>query len=111
MFSKELLKGTLKTIILKLLAEHGEMYGYEITLHVKERTNGELILTEGAIYPSLHKLEADGLVKTKKMKVGNRMRKYYLLTPAGAKATQTRLNEFQEFIRAMQLILQTKPTK
>ncbi len=49
--NSEFLRGTLKTIILKLLAEYGKMYGYEITQSVKERTQGELILTFGALYP------------------------------------------------------------
>jgi len=108
MFSKELLKGTLKTIILRLLEERGKMYGYEITQHVKIMSEGKLVLTEGALYPTLHKLEAEGLVKTELVYNGKRARKYYLLTPSGNKATVARLEEFQEFIQAMQLILYPK---
>ena len=108
MFSKELMKGTLQTIILKLLSERGKMYGYEITQHVKELSDGQLVLTEGALYPTLHKLEAEGFVKTKKQIVGRRTRKYYRLTPKGKKATVSKLAEFQSFIQTMQLIL--KPT-
>ena len=70
MLSNELTKGTLKTIILKLLDEEEKMYGYEITQHVKTLSDGKMILTEGALYPTLHKLEAEGLVKTKKVMVG-----------------------------------------
>jgi len=110
MLSNELTKGTLKTIILKLLAEETKMYGYEITQHVKGLSEGKMILTEGALYPTLHKLEAEGLVKTKQVKVGKRMRKYYSLTPKGKKATVNKLAEFQEFINAMHLILKPKTT-
>jgi PadR family transcriptional regulator PadR len=46
--NNELFKGTLQTIILKLLAEHKRMYGYEITQKVKFITAGELMLKEGA---------------------------------------------------------------
>ncbi len=60
--NSEFLRGTLKTIILKMLAEQGRMYGYEITQSVKERTEGELVLTFGALYPVLHKLEQDGML-------------------------------------------------
>ena len=49
MYSKELLKGTLKTIILKLLSESDRMYGYQITQKVKEVTEGKINLTEGAL--------------------------------------------------------------
>ena len=109
MFSKELMKGTLQTIILKLLSERGKMYGYEITQHVKELSDGQILLTEGALYPTLHKLEAEGFVKTQSQVVGRRKRKYYRLTPKGKKATISKLEEFQSFIQTMQLIL--KPAK
>ncbi len=108
MFSKELLKGTLKTIILKLLEEKGRMYGYEITQHVKSLSDGKLILTEGALYPTLHKLESEGLLKTEKIFLGKRARKYYSLTPAGNKASISRLKEFREFSAAMHMILFSK---
>ena len=108
MLSKQLIKGTLTTIILKLLDEHGKMYGYEITQHVKTLSEDELILTEGALYPMLHKLEAEGLVRTKKEIVGKRTRKYYSLTAKGKKATVSKLAEFQTFIKTMELILKPK---
>lgn len=108
MYSKQLLKGTLKTIILKLLEENGRMYGYEITQHVKKITAGQLVLTEAALYPSLHKLEADGLLTTEKVKVNNRTRKYYSLTPSGETETSAKLKEFEEFVNVMQLILNPK---
>ena len=108
--SNELTKGTLKTIMLKLFDDEGKMYGYEITQHVKTLSDGKMILTEGALYPTLHKLEAEGLVKTKKVMVGKRMRKYYTLTTKGKKANKSKLAEFQEFINAIQLILKPKTT-
>ena len=69
MHSPELLKGTLQTILLKVLKDHGKMYGYEITQRVKELSDARLLLTEGALYPTLHKLEADGLLKTDQVSV------------------------------------------
>ena len=62
MGNQKLYKGSLQTIILKLLETNDKMYGYEITQHVKALTNGELKITEGALYPALHKLEAEGLL-------------------------------------------------
>ena len=64
MHSSELLKGTLQTIVLKVLADHGKMYGYELTQRVKELSDGTILLTEGALYPTLHRMEAEGLLKT-----------------------------------------------
>ena len=42
--SSELLKGTLQTIILKILKDHGKTYGYEITQRVKELSDGSILL-------------------------------------------------------------------
>jgi PadR family transcriptional regulator PadR len=56
------LKGSLSTIVLKLLDDNGRMYGYEITQKVKELTSGDIHITEGALYPILHKLEAEEVV-------------------------------------------------
>jgi len=111
MLSNELTKGTLQTIILKLLSEEGKMYGYEITQYVKALSEEKLILTEGALYPTLHKLEAKGLVRTEKEMVGKRMRKYYSLTVKGKKANVNKLAEFQDFINTMHLILKPKTTR
>ena len=104
MYSKELLKGTLKTIVLKLLSEQEKMYGYEITQHVKSATEGKIMLTEGALYPTLHKLEADGYVQTEKVTYGGRVRKYYKLTDTGHQAATDKVNEFEEFVQSMKFI-------
>ena len=80
LFSSELIKGTLKTIVLKLLADNKRMYGYEITQKVKELTRDRILITEGALYPTLHALEADGLVVTELEYIGKRVRKHYKLS-------------------------------
>jgi DNA-binding PadR family transcriptional regulator len=93
---------------MKLLEEQGRMYGYEITQKVKEITKGELNITEGALYPALHKLEADGLLDVEVEKVDNRLRKYYKLTEKGTTETVNRLAELEEFIKNMQTIVNPK---
>ena len=108
MKNSQLYKGSLNTIIMKLLEEQGRMYGYEITQKVKEITKGELNITEGALYPALHKLEADGLLDVEVEKVDNRLRKYYKLTEKGTIETVNRLAELEEFIKNMQTIVNPK---
>ncbi|GAA4097033.1 PadR family transcriptional regulator [Mucilaginibacter panaciglaebae] len=103
------LKGSLQTIILKLLEDNTEMYGYEITQKVKEVSGGDVLLTEGALYPALHKLEADGFLETFTQVVDNRVRKYYRLTDAGGKQVSNKLNEAQAFIEQLQNLLNLKP--
>ena len=108
MITNELLRGTLKTIILNLLAEHDRMYGYEMVQRVREKSDGAFELTEGALYPALHKLEADGLLVTEKEMIGKRTRKYYRLTPSGTEERSTKVSEFETFVQAMQLLLNPK---
>jgi DNA-binding PadR family transcriptional regulator len=113
MISKELLKGSLKSIVLKLLAEHGSMYGYEITQKVHELSEGSIKLTYGALYPVLHKLEKDGTVKTHSKIVNNRTRIYYELTKSGNETAREKIKELEEFIQTMRTLIQpnlgTKP--
>lgn len=108
MHSPELLKGTLQTIILKILKDHGRMYGYEITQRVKELSDSRLLLTEGALYPTLHKLEAEGLLKTETVLLGKRVRKYYTLTAEGKSLVKERVSELVDFIKTMSNVLQVK---
>ncbi|GAB3990118.1 helix-turn-helix transcriptional regulator [Spirosoma daeguense] len=107
----EFLRGTLKTIVLKLLAEkkppnRGRMYGYEITQAVKERTNGEIVLTFGALYPVLHKLEQEGLLITETEEAEGRLRKYYSLTPQGNVTATQKISDFERFMENMRLLMQ-----
>ena len=108
MSNSKLYKGSLTTIILKLLNESDKMYGYEITQKVKELTKGELKITEGALYPALHKLEADGLLDVEVAKVDNRLRKYYKLTESGTKETVNKLTELENYIKTMQALVNPK---
>ncbi|MFN4146932.1 MAG: PadR family transcriptional regulator [Runella sp.] len=107
--SNEFLRGTLKTIVLKLLAERGRMYGYEITHSVKGITNGEITLTFGALYPVLHKLEQDGFLVTETEEVEGRLRKYYSLTSMGSEAAIQKVSDFERFVEAMKILLQPQP--
>ena len=109
MYSKELLKGTLKTIILKLLSDSEKMYGYEITQKVKELTSGKIQLTEGALYPTLHAMEAQGILTTDVVNVGNRIRKYYSVTSEGKIVANDKVNEFSDFMDTMIFLLDLKP--
>lgn len=93
---------------MRLLEENGRMYGYEITQKVKEITRGELKITEGALYPALHKLEAEDLLDVEVERVDNRLRKYYKLTEKGSKETVSRLAELEDFIKNMERIVNPK---
>lgn len=93
-----LYKGTLQNIILKLLAKEVKMYGYQITQRAKELTQGELEMTEGALYPLLHKLEAEGMITSEIQKINGRDRKYYLLTDKGKKQQAVQEEDMKSYL-------------
>ena len=107
-YSTELIKGTLKTIVLKLLADNKKMYGYEITQKVKELTSDKIQITEGALYPTLHSLEADNLVTVESEFIGKRVRKYYRLSPSGKAKTKEKVSELADFMSTMKFLLDIK---
>jgi PadR family transcriptional regulator, regulatory protein PadR len=106
MHKSALYKGFLEPLLLQLLGEHGRMYGYEITQRVKEMTKGALHITEGALYPLLHRLEAKGVLRVETENIGNRIRKYYSLTPAGVQEKSNAETELKGFLYTLQNLLQ-----
>jgi DNA-binding PadR family transcriptional regulator len=105
----EMLKGSLKSIVLKLLAENDKMYGYEITRKVEELSEGKIQLTYGALYPVLHKLEKDGNLVTESQNVNNRTRIYYRLTPKGKSVAIEKIEELKEYIETLKILLKPNP--
>jgi PadR family transcriptional regulator, regulatory protein PadR len=105
MYSKELLKGTISAIILKLLSEQERMYGYEIFMKVKELSDGKILLKDGSLYPALQKMTQDGLLSFKEEEVSGRVRKYYYITKAGEKEKAVFVDELRDFIATMNRIV------
>lgn len=105
MATNEFIRGTIKTLVLKLLSEKKKMYGYEISAKVKELSKDEIQLTYGALYPILYKLESEGMLSTQSELVDNRARKYYSLTKKGNEVAKVKVNELQQFMDTMKVIL------
>ena len=103
--SKEFLSGTLNTIILALLKEHGKMYGYEICQQAKVRTNDQIQLTEGAIYPALHKLEKKGIIVSSKARVNGRVRKYYAIEKEQIPVVEAKIKALYDFNLLIQSLI------
>ncbi|MDZ7739944.1 MAG: PadR family transcriptional regulator [Bacteroidales bacterium] len=91
------------------MANNKRMYGYEITRKVEELSEGKILLTFGALYPVLHKLEADGHIKVEIEYIGKRVRKYYSLTEVGRTWADKKVDEFFDFVNTMTYILEPTP--
>ncbi len=109
MESKRYIKGFLEDIVLHMIAENKEMYGYEITKKVQELTNGTIKITEGALYPILHKLEGNNKLTVRFKTTNGRTRKYYKLTPEGGESVNSGAKELLAFFTSMQSIFNLKP--
>ena len=82
-FESQLLKGIAPVVVLQILSR-GEMYGYELTQAIEQRSDEILTLGKGTLYPLLYNLEAKRLVKARveNTKAG-RKRRYYSITSKG----------------------------
>lgn len=105
MYSKELLKGTLSVIILKLLGDNQRMYGYQIAQTIKELSEDKILVREGSLYPALHKLREEGLVEIETENIGKRVRHYYILTEKGKIEQKEKEAELLDFIQTIQKII------
>jgi PadR family transcriptional regulator, regulatory protein PadR len=104
MHSRELMKGTIEIIILKMLQENKQMYGYEMMQAAQEISKGRITISEGSMYIILHRLVKEGVLLTREQSIGKRIRIYYSLTKAGKKTAREKLNDMQEFINSLQLV-------
>ena len=87
MVNKELVAASSKPLVLSILAEDGESYGYAIIRRVRELSGGELEWTDGMLYPVLHRLERDGFIESNwVIPETGRKRKYYKLCSSGREA-------------------------
>ena len=105
----DLVKGTTVPIVLKLLSER-EMYGYEMVKVVNARTGGQLEWKEGTLYPTLHRLQADGLVSAEwadapQNEAPGRKRKYYSITHKGRRELARRTEEWRQFSFSVNALL------
>lgn len=100
----KLITGTLETLMLEVIS-HGPSYGYEIVQTVLSRSGGRFALKEGSLYPALHRLERQKLLKANWDECEGRRRKYYRVTPAGRELLEARRKDWQAFAAGVNGVL------
>ena len=100
-------KGTTTLAILKLLIDTGEpMHGYQIARALENRSRGSFQFKEGLIYPRLHQMEREGLLRSEwEGDSGTRRRKVYLPTAEGKQRLAEELKQWQAFSITMDRLL------
>jgi PadR family transcriptional regulator len=100
----EVPKGHLDALVLAALeAEPG--HGYGIIQRLRRRSEDVFKFPEGTVYPALHRLERDRLVKSRWTVANGRSRRVYRLTRSGAEALAVRRLEWRTFSRAVDAAL------
>lgn len=105
-------KGTTTIAILNLLADTDQpLHGYEIIQRLEARSEGYFRFKEGLIYPTLHRLEKQELLKSQWMgQPGTRRRKVYSMTDKGHRQLKADLKQWEAFRRGMGLLLGVEQT-
>jgi PadR family transcriptional regulator PadR len=98
------MNGVPELLILRTL-EAKEMYGYELVQAIKLKTNQAISLGEGVVYPALHALEAQGMLKSRRKLVNGRTRVYYALTAKGTKHLAGLVRRWQHITDAIGLAI------
>jgi PadR family transcriptional regulator, regulatory protein PadR len=107
--SRELIAASSRPLILSILTE-GPSYGYAIIQRVHELSDEEIQWTDGMLYPVLHRLEKEKLIKSEWRKADSgRERKYYRLTDSGRKARQSEQQDWLTIHNALARLWKTKP--
>jgi PadR family transcriptional regulator PadR len=93
---RELRRGSTKVLILSQLNRES-MYGYQILKAIREGSESYFDISEGSLYPALHSLEKEGLVRGDWKEVDGRPRRYYSLTTKGKAFLHRALKEWEQF--------------
>lgn len=98
-------KGSVEMLLLYLLQED-DLYGYQLSQLIKQRSNNILTVPEGSMYPTLYRLVEKGFITDHKKQVGKRlMRVYYHLEPEGFNYLQGLLHDYHKVNEGIQLLL------
>lgn len=101
-------QGQLEGLLLAIL-QQGPMHGYAIASELRARSEGALEVPEGTLYPVLHKLEKEGLVRSHWENVSGRRRRVYAASPKSQTALRERVESWERLSRAIDAVLGPAP--
>ena len=102
--ARELKRGSAGILILALLDER-ERHGYDLARLIDERSRGAISFHAASLYPTLYRMEDQGLIEGRWVeKAGQRRRRYYSLTAAGRRVLASQRSTWKAFVEAMGLI-------
>ena len=109
-YGRELLKGSTDSLLLCLI-NNQPMYGYQIIKEIEKKSNGYFQFKEGTLYPALHRLEKEGLIRGKWQKLPNgQERRYYHIQEKGQMVLNERMTTWRDFSKAVNMIMKPSIT-
>ncbi len=103
----DLVQGTLDLLILKVIALE-PMHGWAIAQRIRQISGEVLQVGQSALYPSLHKLEQNGWIRSEwAVSENNRRAKYYTLTKAGEAILHREAAQWERLSAAITLVVRT----
>lgn len=105
-FDRELFRGNMDLMALSVLAE-GPRYGYLIQKQLRESSGNLLRVQAGTLYPLLHRLEAEGWIRSRWEEESGRRRKWYELTASGRRQLAKQARQWHRYAGTMRQLLGT----
>jgi PadR family transcriptional regulator PadR len=103
-FESQLLKGVAPVVVLEILSR-GQMYGYELSQAIEQRSGDILTLGKGTLYPLLYNLEAKKLIRGKwETTDSGRSRRYYSITSKGKEHLAKQKAELRELATGLDFV-------
>jgi PadR family transcriptional regulator, regulatory protein PadR len=102
--AREQFSGHLEILLLAALRS-GPLHGYAIIDHIRSTSAQRFDYAEGTVYPALHRLEDEGLLRSKWIDVDGRRRRAYDLTAQGRKALEGRRKDWEQYAAGVQAVL------
>lgn len=104
----DLLQGTLDLLLLRILS-HEPMHGWAISRRLNQMSDAVLNVSDGSLYPALHKLEHRGWIKADwRPSKNNRRAKFYSLTRAGRRQLKREAQEWERLSGAISALLRVR---
>ena len=100
------LKGSLPLLVLHVLEQKAN-HGYGIAKRIKDSSRGVLDYKEGTLYPTLHRMEKQGLIEAYQQEDSGRMRRFYRLTAEGRSVLDAERAAWLRYSNAVNLVLDT----
>jgi len=105
--SPQLLPGTLYMLVLRTLSR-GSLHGYAIARRIKDASDDNLQIEDGSLYPALNRMLVKGWLAAEwGISENNRKARFYKLTAEGRKQLNSEAKDFDNLVRAIQLVMRT----